>query len=81
MSFIVDDDNSDYYSYSWQSYDPEIESPNDMIVDPDEFVVEPESERDDVAIINPDQDGDQAGLPRADDCMYLPFSVKFLDYH
>ena len=77
----MDDDNSDYLSYSGQSYDPEIESPNDMIVDPDDFVVEPENEKDDVAIINPDQDGDLAGLPRADDCMSIILSGACLDQH
>ena len=55
-----------------KSYDADILSPNDMLVDPDEYVVEPpENEKDDVAIINPDQLGSDVelpDLPRADDC-------------
>jgi hypothetical protein len=44
-----------------------------MQVDGDEYVMEPpESERDAVAIINPDDDVAEqiAGLPTADDCMF-----------
>ena len=55
-----------------QNVDAEIHSPNEMMVDPDDYVVElPQNEKDDVAIINPDHlDGmdDVAALPRADDC-------------
>jgi hypothetical protein len=67
-----------YYHADWslsnQSLDSEIHSPNDMLVDPDEYVVEaPESEKDDVAIIGPEQlNGDNVEqppeLPTADDC-------------
>ncbi len=58
-----------------QSLDSEIQSPNDMLVDPDEYVVEPpENEKDDLAVINPDDlsndNYDQLpSLPMADDCM------------
>lgn len=49
-----------------------VDSPNDMMVEPDEFLVEAEDEKDDIAIINPDQlDGSIETLPkrpRADDC-------------
>lgn len=63
-------------TFNRQSYDPELESPNDMIIDPEEFVVEPEVERDDVAIINPDQDADSSGVPRADDCRWPDYRYK-----
>jgi len=50
-----------------------------MQVDGDEYVIEPpESERDGVAIINPDDDAAEqvAGLPTADDCMFwCPSSI------
>jgi hypothetical protein len=58
-----------------QIYNAEMESPNDMIMDQDEYVTEqPENEKDedDVALINPDQLGSDVDLlekPRADDCM------------
>ena len=45
-----------------------------MLVDPDEYVIgPPESEKDDLAVINPDdlngEDAEQLpGLPLADDC-------------
>jgi ubiquitin carboxyl-terminal hydrolase 7 len=61
-------------SLSNQSLDSEIHSPNDMLVDPDEYIVEaPESERGDVAIIGPEQLNGQnveqlPELPTADDC-------------
>jgi hypothetical protein len=49
-----------------QSFDADIQSPNDMIIDPDEYVVEqPENEKEDIAIINPDE----PVQPPADDCM------------
>ncbi len=53
-----------------------MQSPNDLQMDADEYVVEPpESEKDDVAIINPDQLSSESveqlpDLPLADDCMY-----------
>jgi len=53
------------------SYNGDLESPNDMMVDSDDFVAEQaENEKNDVAIINPDQlgsDVDMADKPRADD--------------
>lgn len=54
-----------------QIHNGDIESPNDMLVDSDEFVNGAETEKDDgdVAIIHPDEN-----VPRADDCMYLPCS-------
>lgn len=68
-------DHSDCYP-SPQSMDSEVHSPNEMMVDPDEYVVEaPETEKDDVAIINPDQlngDTDETSELRADDCMLTP---------
>jgi len=59
--------DTDYFFYRNKIYDPEVESPNGMLVDADEYI-EPENEKDDVAVISPD-DGDMPGLPRADDCM------------
>lgn len=53
-------------------FNGDLESPNDMMVDPEDFVTEqPEDEKVDVAIINPDQLGndvdiDMADKPRAD---------------
>lgn len=60
-----------YSSDSDQTFDGEALSPTGMQVDGDEYVIEPpESERDDVAIINPDDDAEKvAGLPTADNCM------------
>lgn len=51
-----------------QIHNGDIDSPNDMLVDSDEFVNGAETEKDDgdVAIIHPDEN-----IPRADDCMYL----------
>ena len=64
--------DSNYYYYQQQLYDGDIESPNDMMVDPAEYVDQEDlDEKDDVAIINPDQlgsDGDLPEKPRADDC-------------
>jgi hypothetical protein len=61
-----------YSSESDQTFDAETLSPTGMQVDGDEYVIEPpEDERDDVAIINPDDGAEQlAGLPTADDCMF-----------
>jgi hypothetical protein len=52
-----------------QSYNGDLESQNDMLVDSDDFLNDAEGEKDeaDVAIINPDE-----ALPRADDCMNIP---------
>lgn len=64
-----------------QTMDAEIHSPNEMMVDPDDYVVElPQNEKDDVAIINPDQlDGmdDVVTRPRADDCRQPLFSYIY----
>jgi hypothetical protein len=53
-----------------------MESPNDMMVDPAEYVDQEDlDEKDDVAIINPDQlgsDGDLPDKPRADNCTFIP---------
>ena len=63
------------YSYTQQHYDGDMESPNDMMVDPAEYVDQEElDEKDDVAIINPDQlgsDGDLPEKPRADNCTLI----------
>jgi hypothetical protein len=69
----------DYY----QSVDSETQSPNDMLVDPEEYVIgPPESEKDDLAVINPDElnndDVDQMpGLPLADDCQSMRFTRPY----
>lgn len=69
-TMLVVDYDADYD----QNSDAEIHSPNEMMVDPDDYVVElPQNEKDDIAIINPDQlDGmdEIAALPRADDCKH-----------
>ncbi len=60
---------SDPYLFSDdQDYRQEIESPNDMLVDSDEFLNDADNEKDDgdVAIIDPDETG-----PRANDCMCI----------
>lgn len=57
-----------------QSLGSETQSPNDMLVDHDGFVIgPPENEKDDLAVINPDElnniDEEQLPtLPLADDC-------------
>lgn len=68
-----------------QSFDADIQSPNDMLIDPDEYVIEAPEEKDNVTIINPDQldnDGDLRNTLRADDCMlactYLEFNDNML---
>lgn len=70
MPYIEDD--AEYFSPRTQAYDADMESPNDLLVDPDDYVTEqPESEKDEVAIINPEQldnDVDMSDRPRADDC-------------
>jgi hypothetical protein len=49
-----------------------MDSSNEMLVDPDDYVTEqPETEKDEVAIINPEQldaDVDMPDRIRADDC-------------
>lgn len=60
---MVADSHTDFISCK-QSFDADIQSPENMIVDPDEYVEQSESEKDDIAIIDPDE-------PRptpADDC-------------
>lgn len=56
-------------SNSDQSFNNDIESPNDMLVDSDDILADAENEKDDLAIITPDSDVDQPSVPRADDCM------------
>lgn len=67
-------------SLLFQAYDAEMESPNDMLVDPDEYVTEQtENEKDDVAIINPDtldSDIEMPDKPRADDCVSTPSAAS-----
>jgi hypothetical protein len=69
------DGNADIIYSLHQSYNGDLESPNDMMVDSDDFVTEQaENEKNDVAIINPDQlgsDVEMADKPRADDCAYI----------
>jgi hypothetical protein len=50
-----------------QPYNADMESPNDMLVDSEEFLNDADGEKDDgdVAIINPDE-----APPRGDDCTY-----------
>ena len=66
---------------AFQNLDLGVHSPNGMLLDPDEFVVDPlEGEKDDVAIINPDSLGSDTDLPdaapMANDCMFsLPVEV------
>ncbi len=58
-------DITDRLTFSDQAYNADIESPNDMQLDSEEFLNDAEAEKDDadVAIIHPDE-----ALPRADDC-------------
>lgn len=63
----------------WQNFDG-VQSPNGMLVDPDEFVVEPpEDEKDDIAIIDPDQLNNGVETvpkrPRADDCRFIGWAL------
>lgn len=63
-------------AYVFQSYDSDIHSPNDMVVDaPEDIVVQPaEAEKDEIAIINPDQldnDADHENITLATDCTFL----------
>lgn len=60
---MVPDPRTDLISRK-QSIDADIQSPENMIVDPDEYVEPSDNEKDDIAIIDPDE-------PRptpADDC-------------
>lgn len=61
------------YSFlSPKAYDADMEASNEMLVDPDDYVTEqPETEKDEVAIINPEQLENDVDMPdrvRADDC-------------
>jgi hypothetical protein len=60
-----EDQLADLYDYANQPYTESIESPNDMLVDSDDLLVDPENEKDDVVNINPDSDGEPT--LRADD--------------
>ncbi|RDL40906.1 Cysteine proteinase [Venustampulla echinocandica] len=42
------------------AFSESIDSPNDMLVDSDDLLVDPENEKDDVAIINPDSDAESS---------------------
>lgn len=56
-----------------QPYNADMESPNDMLVDSEEFLNDADGEKDDadVAIINPDE-----AAPRGDDCMSFSHLLK-----
>lgn len=61
-----------------EAYNPDMPSPNDMLVDTEEHIVEPTEnglEKDNLTIINPDsletETEQPQDLPRADDCMLL----------
>ncbi|KAF4635550.1 hypothetical protein G7Y89_g2550 [Cudoniella acicularis] len=59
LQALFDDEYSaDLLDRRLQSYMESIESPNDMLVDSDDLLVEPENEKDDVAIIDPDSDAE-----------------------
>jgi hypothetical protein len=74
MDYFAYARNPNYYpTDSDQSYNADVESPNDMLVDSDDILVDAENEKDDVAIITPDSDVDQPGAPRADDCTSTPW--------
>jgi hypothetical protein len=54
-----------------QTFDSEVPSPETMQLDPDEYIIDPPlDEKDDVAIITPEEPMDDAedDLPKADDC-------------
>lgn len=59
-----------------QAFNESIDSPNDMLVDSDDLLVDPENEKDDVAIINPDSDVESS--LRADDCRFLSYDMPQL---
>ncbi|KAI9647181.1 ubiquitin-specific protease ubp15 [Ciborinia camelliae] len=50
----VFDPRTDFISCK-QSFDADIQSPENMIVDPEEYVEQSENEKDDIAIIDPDE--------------------------
>lgn len=65
-------EDGEYLTYNTNSNAPELQNysidadtPNDMLIDSDEYMNDGDS-KDDVAIIDPDELG-----PRADDCMCL----------
>jgi hypothetical protein len=69
--FPDQDEPADFFPSSVQPYTESIESPNDMLVDSEDLIVDPDlSEKDDVVNINPDSDGEPA--LRADDCTFPP---------
>jgi hypothetical protein len=58
-----------------EAFNPDMNSPNDMLVDTEEHIVDPAAngvEKDNLTIINPDNLETEAeqvqDLPRADDC-------------
>jgi hypothetical protein len=67
-------------SCSDQSFDTDVHSPNEMLVDPEEYVVEPAlGEKDDIAIINPDRLNSSQNDPEhplATDCTLNHHKVK-----
>jgi hypothetical protein len=63
---VFGDDPADFE----EQYAESIDSPNDMLVDSDDLIVDSDlNEKDDVININPDSDGEPP--LRADDCMYI----------
>jgi hypothetical protein len=64
-----------------QGLDADMHSPNDMLVDPEEYVIgPPENEKDELAVINPDELNNEdtelsPGLPLADDCASLQITT------
>jgi hypothetical protein len=63
-----------YSSLGPKAYDADMEPSSEMLVDPDDYVTEqPENDKDEVAIINPEQLDNDLDMPdriRADDCAY-----------
>lgn len=57
-----------------QPFNADMESPNDMLVDSEEFLNDADGEKDDadVAIINPDE-----AMPRGDDCTFSRALPRF----
>lgn len=64
---------AEYASLLPQTYDTDMEPSSEMLVDPADYVTErPENEKDEVAIINPEQLENDVDMPdriRADDCV------------
>jgi len=65
-------EDGDYITYlanpngsETQSYNTDVDTPSDMLVDSDEYMNDADS-KEDVAIIDPDETG-----PRADDSMFF----------